>query len=155
LLEFRTEIRLGYNPAMLGLLFTTPIVPGLSFAVLLPGWLNPNDIWRLVQSNAADDNLVPGLVIVVIVAMALRLLAPDERKHVRVALIVFLLSGVIMLASILITLYGEKSWGNATHTVGYLIGGYVVINLIGIFLFEVVLSSCRVHAPRIIRDLLL
>ena len=154
-MSVRAFWRLGYNPPMLGLLFTTLIIPGRLFAFLLPNWLNPNDIWRLAQSTAADDYFVPGLVTVVIVAIALYLLAPGERKHARAALIVFLISGVIVLASILMTLYGAKSWGNATHTVGYLIGGYVVINLVGIFLFEVVLRSCRIHAPRIIRDLLL
>ena len=116
---------------------------------------------RLVETDkhsrqiSSEDSLLPGLGLIIVVALLLLWLVPQERKHVRNAVIVFLLGSVIVLTSIPVTLSGNELWGKMVNAIGYLLGGFVVINLVGIFIFEVLLKSCRIYTPRILRDLLL
>src|SRR5262249_38300754 len=54
-----------------------------------------------------------------------------------------------------VSLAGREDYGATLHHVGYLLGGFVLINLTGIFFFEVLLRAFRIYTPRILRDLLL
>src|SRR5204862_498700 len=113
----------GYNPAMLGQLLTTLMLTGRPFNFVMPPWLDMNDIWRMAQTMSSEDNLIVGFVTVAVVGIALFFLAPNERKHIRAAVIVFVLGSLVVLISIPITLYGAKGWGSTAHTVEYLLGG--------------------------------
>ncbi|HZS45545.1 MAG TPA: mechanosensitive ion channel family protein [Blastocatellia bacterium] len=136
------------------------ILPGLFLsnkysALALPRWLDSQALWSLAIRRSIEDDLPSGLAILVILGSLLYFLVPAERKHTRAAAVMFVISSIIVLLSIPVTVSGRDDWGNTIHHIGYLLGGFVLINLTGIFFFEVLLRAFRIYTPRILRDLLL
>ncbi|MDT4952162.1 MAG: hypothetical protein QOJ02_300 [Acidobacteriota bacterium] len=95
----------------------------------------------------------------IVIALALSALIPTERRRIRVATLLFLLSivGLFIAASLLYygfdsatsTAYRWVRW--ATH----FILSVAIINLASVIVFDVLLGAVKLKPPRILRDLLI
>jgi small-conductance mechanosensitive channel/CRP-like cAMP-binding protein len=116
--------------------------------------------WQDVQTAAGMGGAFHWLALgFIVIALALSALIPTERRRIRVATLLFLLSivGLFIAASLLYygfdsatsTAYRWVRW--ATH----FILSVAIINLASVIVFDVLLGAVKLKPPRILRDLLI
>ena len=97
---------------------------------------------------------------VVICAGLLYYFVPDERRHVRTALTLFAIGAVGLLATSYLGGVASNAVSASLVTtcaanVSLALGGIAIINLLGVFVFAVLLRPARLEPPPIAQDLLL
>jgi len=121
------------------------------------------NFWQNVQAAAGMQHYYFWVVLgFLLSAFALFAFVPTERMRVRGSVILFAVSFLGMLAGGMLLSYGAADKGvdalsTANRWVTWLarfIEAVAIINLAGVFLFDVLLDKVRLKPPRIMRDLL-
>jgi small-conductance mechanosensitive channel/CRP-like cAMP-binding protein len=116
--------------------------------------------WQDVQTAAGMGNVFHWLALgFVVIALVLSALVPTERRRIRVAMVLFLLSLVGLLISASLIYYGFDPNTNIAyrwvHWASLFILCVATVNLASVALFDVLLGAVRLKPPRILRDLLI
>jgi small-conductance mechanosensitive channel/CRP-like cAMP-binding protein len=116
--------------------------------------------WQDIQIAAGVSGIFHWLALsYVVVALSLSALIPSERRRIRVAMALFLLSVVGLFIAATLIYYGldptistPYRWirGAALFTLCV-----AIVNLASVIVFDVLLSSVKLKPPRILRDLLI
>lgn len=115
--------------------------------------------WQLVQATSGINGmLLWGLLGFVLVAFLLFNIAATERRRIRAAMFLFLLSFAGLLTASAIVYFGASA-DNFTYRAirlgALFIASIAIINLVGVFFFGLFLRALRIHVPLILRDLIL
>src|SRR6266571_1928531 len=115
------------------------------------------NFWQQIQT-AAEMKILPWLVLIFIVALLiLFVVKPSERMRLRTSLLLFAVSVVGLLVAATLLSYGVAQTTSAYRWVSWswrIFFAFAVVNVAGVFVFEVLLESLRLKPPRIMRDLL-
>jgi len=115
------------------------------------------NFWQQIQT-AAEMKILPWLVLIFIVALLiLFVVKPSERMRLRTSLLLFAVSVVGLLVAATLLSYGVAQTSSAYRWVSWswrIFFAFAVVNVAGVFVFEVLLESLRLKPPRIMRDLL-
>ncbi len=139
--------------------FTDMLSPGR--IALLFGF---NDFWLKIKEIAERDSLILMTTGFLLLAALLLRYVPGERSRIRAATWLYGAALFFILISTLIDSIGAAavpdSIGMSTvtrviHWIALLLGGIAIINLAGIFLFDVILRALKLSTPRILRDLII
>lgn len=111
---------------------------------------------HLLQTSGMTGSFQWLVIGFVLAALALATFRPRERARVRAAGFVFALSIVALLAgsTLLYFVPGDHAAYIAVRAIAQFLEAVAIINLVGIFLFAVLLSGLRLETPRIMQDLL-
>src|SRR3989442_5326262 len=116
------------------------------------------NFWQQIQ-NAAEIKTLSWLVLVFIAAsVILFVVKPSERLRLRTALLLFAVSLVGLLVAATLLSYGVAQTSTAYRWVSWswrIFFTFAVVNVAGVFVFEVLLESLHLKPPRIMSDLLL
>jgi len=116
------------------------------------------NFWQEILS-AAEMKTLPWLVLIFIAALIiLFVVRPAERLRLRTSLLLFAVSLVGLLVAASLLSYGIAQTSSAYRWVSWswrIFLAFAVVNVAGVFVFEVFLDSLRLKPPRIMRDLLL
>ena len=116
------------------------------------------NFWQEVLT-AAEMKTLPWLVLVFIIGLLiLFVLKPAERARLRTSLLLFAVALVGLLVATSLLSYGVAPTGTAYRWVSWswrIFFAFGVVNVAGVFVFEVFLESLHLKPPRIMRDLLL
>lgn len=117
--------------------------------------LNPLiDFWRSFQTVAHHDGLLRITLAFVGVAGVLGIFSRRQRRHVKTALVFFVLAVFLMVLS---AIPNALAWDSATktlHAAGLLFLGIAIVKLASIILFDVILCLTPLEPPQVLRDLL-
>src|SRR3954470_2344963 len=108
---------------------------------------------------AAEMKSLPWLVLFFVVTLLVLLIfRPSERTRLRTSILLFAISmfGLLVAASLLS--YGVPPASSAYRWVSWswrIFLAFAVVNVAGVFIFEVFLEALHLKPPRILRDLLL
>jgi small-conductance mechanosensitive channel len=116
--------------------------------------------WQDVQFAAGMGGVFHWLALgFVVSALALSALVPTERRRIRVAMVLFLLSLVGLFISASLIYYGFDPLTSTAyrwvHWASIFILSVGTINLASVVVFDVLLGAVRLKPPRILRDLLI
>src|SRR5205807_9247324 len=116
--------------------------------------------WQDVQFAAGMGGMFHWLALgFVVSALILSALVPTERRRIRVAMVLFLLSLVGLLISASLIYYGFDPLTSTAyrwvHWASIFILSVGTINLASVVVFDVLLGAVRLKPPRILRDLLI
>lgn len=123
-----------------------------------------NDVWLKLKENAERDSLILMTTGFLLLAALLLRYVPGERARIRAATWLYGAALIFILISTLIDSIGATavpdSIGMSTvtrviHWIALLLGGIAIVNLAGIFLFDVILRGLKLSTPRILRDLII
>ncbi|MEW6212893.1 MAG: cyclic nucleotide-binding domain-containing protein, partial [Acidobacteriota bacterium] len=123
-----------------------------------------NDFWLRLKETAERDSLILMTTGFLLLAALLLRYVPEERGRIRAATWLYGAALFFILISALIDSIGATavpdSIGMSTvtrviHWIALLIGGIAIVNLAGIFLFDVLLRALKLSTPRILRDLII
>ncbi|MFZ0959298.1 MAG: mechanosensitive ion channel family protein [Terriglobia bacterium] len=123
---------------------------------LLAFWLRASplmDAWRIFQVAAQRDELLHLSILILGTAMVLAVLAPRQRMHIRVALVMYALALFLIAFSAIPESLGWPSAGKALHAAGFLLVGFSLVKLASIIIFDLVLSLTPLSPPQVLRDL--
>jgi small-conductance mechanosensitive channel/CRP-like cAMP-binding protein len=116
--------------------------------------------WQEVQTAAGVGGAFHWLALgFIVIALTLSALIPTERRRIRVATLLFLLSivGLFIAASLLY--YGFDSATSTAYRwvrwAGLFSLWVAIINLASVIVFDVLLGAVKLKPPRILRDLLI
>ncbi len=117
-------------------------------------WLfDASTFWRaLVTINRQNDLLrvtLPFLIVAVVVGRV----SPSDRPAVRTALRLFGVALLLLLAPAALDLLELGKASRISHWLGLAIGGIAIVDLTGMFVFDVLFKISRLSLPRILRDL--
>src|SRR5437868_5726370 len=116
------------------------------------------NFWQEILS-AAEMKTPPSLVLIFIVAfLVLFIVKPTERMRLRTSLLLFAVSLVGLGVAASLLSYGVAPASSAYRWVSWswrIFFAFAVVNVAGVFVFEVFLDALRLKPPRIMRDLLL
>jgi len=105
--------------------------------------------------RAADqEDVVKVSLIVLLSAAVLALLARDQRGYIRTALAMFIGAVFLVFAAPVAAAAGLPTASKILAAAALLLGGFAMVKLASIFLFDVVLRRTHLSPPRIARDLL-
>src|SRR5256714_1568858 len=115
------------------------------------------NFWQQIL-NAAEMKSFPWLVLVFVVStMILFVVKPSERLRLRTSLLLFALSLVGLFVAASLLSYGVTQNSSAYRWVSWswrIFLAFALVNVAGVFIFEVFLEVLRLKPPRILRDLL-
>ncbi|MEW6213570.1 MAG: mechanosensitive ion channel family protein, partial [Acidobacteriota bacterium] len=123
-----------------------------------------NDFWLRLKETAERDSLILMTAGFLLLAALLLRYVPEERGRIRAATWLYGAALFFILISALINSIGAtavpdsigmSAVARVIHWVALLIGGIAIINLAGIFLFDVLLRALKISTPRILRDLII
>jgi small-conductance mechanosensitive channel/CRP-like cAMP-binding protein len=107
---------------------------------------------RLNAIASADSALVVSVAFFLLAAAMLRA-KTVERQSLRSASGLFSFGLLLLILSHLAGWSYESTLAEALRDSGLMIGGIAIVNLLALFLFNVLLPSVRVYTPKILRDL--
>jgi small-conductance mechanosensitive channel/CRP-like cAMP-binding protein len=118
------------------------------------------NFWQQLQtvSGVGPTSLTLGVAVFVVIALALFIFKPAERIRIRTAILLFALSlaGLMVAATLLSS--GVSPSSSAYKWIrwaGRFFLWIAIVNVAGVFIFEVFLDALRLKPPRIMRDLLI
>ncbi|HSE97378.1 MAG TPA: mechanosensitive ion channel family protein [Blastocatellia bacterium] len=111
-------------------------------------------LWEDLKAAADEENLLIATVGFLLLAVVLIRYVPAERRRIRAAAWLFAFSLFLILLSSVFASSGFDAGRVGTRHAAFLIGGIAIINLVSIFVFDVILHLMRVDTPRILRDLM-
>ena len=117
------------------------------------------NFWQQLTTAADMGRALPWVALVFIAgALALFILRPAERMRIRTAILLFALYliGLLVIAALLA--YGVPQTNSSYKWIRWAAGFFqriALVNVAGVFIFEVFLEALRLKPPRIMRDLLL
>jgi small-conductance mechanosensitive channel/CRP-like cAMP-binding protein len=118
------------------------------------------NFWQQLEivSGKSVTTLAWGVGVFAVMALALFLLKPAERTRIRTAFLLFALSlaGLLIAATLLSS--GMSSGSAAYKWIRWAARLFLwisIVNVAGVFVFEVFLDALRLKPPRIMRDLLI
>jgi small-conductance mechanosensitive channel len=113
-----------------------------------------DDFWDHMQAVTQGDHAL--LMAIAFFATALMLLRARavERSAVRSATGLFSFALILLMSSHLARWASLPELAIGLRAAGLMIGGVAIVNLLALLLFNVVLAAARLHAPKILRDLL-
>ena len=112
------------------------------------------EIWRAVQATAEQDQVWQVSALFVLSAGLLAFLARSQRRRIRTALFMFLGAVLLILGSAVAAGLGGVSAAKTIHGVGLLLGGFAIVKLASVFVFDVVLHAVHLSPDQILRDIL-
>jgi CRP-like cAMP-binding protein len=112
------------------------------------------EIWRAVQATAELDSVWQVSALFVLSAGLLAFLARSQRRRIRTALLMFLGAVLLILGSAVAAGLGGVSAAKTIHGVGLLLGGFAIVKLASVFVFDVVLHAVHLSPDQILRDIL-
>jgi len=112
------------------------------------------EIWRAVQATAELDSVWQVCAVFVLSAALLAFLARNQRRRIRVALLMFLGAVLLILGSAVAAGLGGLAAAKTIHAVGLLLGGFAIVKLASVFVFDVVLHAVHLSPDQILRDIL-
>ena len=116
------------------------------------------NFWQEILT-AAEMKTLPWLFVFFVVALLILLaLKPAERTRLRTALLLLAVSLVGLLVAASLLSYRVAPTSSAYRWVSWswrIFFAFAVVNVCGVFIFEVLLDALRLKPPRIMRDLLL
>jgi small-conductance mechanosensitive channel/CRP-like cAMP-binding protein len=119
----------------------------------LLAFVTPNIDWDKVDALASTDSALVMSVGFFLLAAAMLRAKAVERAALRSASGLFSFGLLLLLSSHVARWSGEMALAEALRDSGLMIGGIAIVNLIGLFLFCVLLPAVRVYTPKILRDL--
>jgi CRP-like cAMP-binding protein/small-conductance mechanosensitive channel len=112
------------------------------------------EIWRAVQATAELDSVWQVCAVFMLSAALLAFLARNQRRRIRVALLMFLGAVLLILGSAVAAGLGGLAAAKTIHAVGLLLGGFAIVKLASVFVFDVVLHAVHLSPDQILRDIL-
>jgi len=112
------------------------------------------EIWRSWQATAQQDEVLRVSLIFLLSAAVVALLARSQWLRVRASLLMFAGASVLLFVSAIATGLGGMSAGKTLHAVGLLLGGFAMVKLASILVFDVVLCNVHLSPHQILRDIL-
>jgi small-conductance mechanosensitive channel/CRP-like cAMP-binding protein len=116
------------------------------------------NFWQIVQKTAGFENYHWLAIGFVVIAFILFNLAPQERRRIRAATFLFVLSFLITLIATVLVTSGASMDGfgyRLTRWLALLLESVAIINLIGVLVFAIAFKLVRVTVPLILHDLIL
>lgn len=115
--------------------------------------------WQTVQTTSGINGLLLwGVIGFVLIAFLLFNFAATERKRIRAAMFLFVLSFIGLLAASAIVYFGTSPENFSYRAIRWgalFLASIAVINLAGVLFFAIFLKTLRIHVPLILRDLIL
>ena len=114
--------------------------------------------WSNLQTAAGMGLTAPWLVLAfIVVSAALLAWVPAQRRRVGRSLLLFLVAGACLLISAALLSDGFSSDVSSyrwTRFIGLLLLSVAIINVAGVLIFDVILTTIRLRPPAIVSDLL-
>lgn len=124
-------------------------------SLALPAWLDPVVLWQSLLSTTNEIELLWAATILLLMGGLLAWLAPTERNQIRAAVVMFGFGLVAAFLSAWLLAGGRSTSSAVLRSVAFLLERAALINLAGIFIFDVLLRRLHLEVPRILRDVLL
>jgi len=103
----------------------------------------------------AQQDAVSTVSLIFLVAIALLAwMARGHRRQIRSALLMYSSAIFLMMAAAFAATAGLPTGAKAFHTAALLFGGFAMVKLAGIFVFDVVLQLTHLSPPQVLRDVL-
>jgi small-conductance mechanosensitive channel/CRP-like cAMP-binding protein len=112
------------------------------------------EFWQHFQDIAQWEELVKVSAIFLLSAAVLALLARDRRGYIRTALAMYIGAVFLMLAASVAATAGLPIASKIITSAALLFGGFAMVKLASILVFDVILRRAHLSPPRIVRDLL-
>ncbi len=112
------------------------------------------DFWRSFQLIARDDSFLQISIGILVPSALLALLARQQRRHVRTALVLYALGIILMTFSAIPYALDMPNATKALQAAGFLLVGCGFVKLASIFIFDVILCITPLSPPQVLRDLL-
>lgn len=112
------------------------------------------EFWRHLRESAQRDEVVMVGVIFLLAAAVLALLAREQRRYIRTALEMFIGAVFLILMASVAHAAGLPIASKMVYAAALLFGGFAMVKLAGIFVFDVVLRRSHLYLPKIARDLM-
>ncbi|HEX8709529.1 MAG TPA: mechanosensitive ion channel family protein [Pyrinomonadaceae bacterium] len=116
--------------------------------------------WNYVQTAAGMAGAFHWVALsFVLAALVLSALVPTERKRIRAAMLLFLISVAALFVAAALLYYGSDPAKSTAYRwvrwAALFSEGIAIVNLASVFVFDVALDLVRLKPPRILRDLLI
>jgi len=111
-------------------------------------------LWRAVGRVNEQNDVLKAAIAFVVVALVVARAAPNARASVRTALRLFFLAVLLLLGSAVLDVLELARLTRVFYWLGLGIGGIAIVDLTGLFVFDVLFRITRLSVPRILRDLL-
>jgi small-conductance mechanosensitive channel len=112
------------------------------------------NILQSLQVIVAQDVLDTVSLIFLVAVLVVGLLARQQRQKVRAALLMYASAIVLLFVAALASAAGLPTASKIIHAVALLFGGFALVKLISVFIFDVILSALRISPVQILRDLM-
>ena len=122
------------------------------FLLTILAALEPDLFWDKLQVVASTDQALMVSVSFFVLAGILLRAKSVERAAVRSAAGTFSFGLILLVLSHLARWSDQLQLAVAVQTTGLMIGGIAIVNVLNLFLFNVVLPSVRIYTPKILRD---
>jgi small-conductance mechanosensitive channel/CRP-like cAMP-binding protein len=113
----------------------------------------PNNLIESFQLIVQQDVLGTVSLIFLLSVVALGLLARHQRERVRSALLMYANAIILLVGSAVASAAGLANASKMIHALALLLGGFAMVKLASIFIFDVFLRLVRYSPPQILRDL--
>ena len=113
-----------------------------------------SEIWSSLRLTAQQDEVWRVTAVFVLSAGLLALLARSQKRRIRTALWMFVGAVVLILLSAVAAGLGGLAAAKTIHAVGLLLGGFAIVKLTSVFVFDVVLHAVHLTPDQILRDIL-
>ncbi len=129
----------------------------MSILVFAGSWFDTSTLARILENLwlTAEQDAVSTVSIIFLISVAvLALLSPRQRAKIRAALMMFATAVIMLLVAAITATAGLPVAAKMIHAVALLFGGFAMVKLTSIFVFDVVLRLANFSPPQILRDLL-
>ena len=103
--------------------------------------------------TAQQDDLIKVTVIVLLSAAVLALLARDQRTYIRTSLEMFIGALFLIFMASVAAAAGLPTASKIIHSGALLFGGFAMVKLASIFVFDLIMKRTHLSPPRIARDI--